>query len=163
MAAIDTFWLSCLNHFEKELSTQQFNTWIKPLQLNLSYIDNNKLILIAPNGFVLKWVKDNFLPRIEQMAKSHFAKTICFQLKLDEQAAERSETKKAVNKEGATVVSPVLTTTKPTTITTHDSSIEKTKSRLNPNFTFDTFVNGKANQLARAGAIQVAERPGIRF
>ena len=151
MATIDTFWLSCSKHFEKELSPQQFNTWIKPLEFSLSSA-RDELILVAPNRFVLQWVKDNFLPRIEQMAESHFSRNISFQLKLDEQATESTET--ATRKEGV-VASPVLTTTKPST--------EKNKSRLNPFFTFDTFVNGKANQLARAGAIQVAEKPGSAY
>ena len=75
MATTDTFWLSCITCFEKELSAQQFNTWIKPLQLRLS-ITNDELILIAPNHFVLQWVKDNFLPRIEQLAENHFSRTI---------------------------------------------------------------------------------------
>ena len=90
MATTDTFWLSCIQHFESELSAQQFNTWIKPLQLRLS-ITNDELILVAPNRFVLQWVKDNFLPRIEQIAKSHFSRTIGFQLKLDEKTEERQQ------------------------------------------------------------------------
>jgi len=158
MATIDTFWLSCIKHFEKELSAQQFNTWIKPLQFSLSSA-YDELILVAPNRFVLQWVKDNFLPRIEQMAESHFSRNIHFQLKLDEQATKSAET--AAQKEGV-VASPVLTTTKPSSVTRRPST-EKNKSRLNPFFTFNTFVNGKANQLARAGAIQVAERPGSAY
>ena len=158
MATIDTFWLSCIKHFEKELSAQQFNTWIKPLQFGLSNV-HNELILIAPNRFVLQWVKDNFLPRIEQMAENHFSRNISFQLKLDEQAKLATET---VSRKESMVASPVLTTTKPASVT-KKLSTEKNKSRLNPFFTFDTFVNGKANQLARAGAIQVAERPGSAY
>ena len=158
MATTDTFWLSCIQHFESELSTQQFNTWIKPLQLRLS-ITNDELILVAPNRFVLQWVKDNFLPRIEQIAKSHFSRTIGFQLKLDEKTAEPTET--AIQKE-AVVAAPALKTTKPSSFV-KKCSTEINKSRLNPFFTFKTFVNGKANQLARAGAIQVAERPGSAY
>ena len=158
MATTDTFWLSCIQHFESELSTQQFNTWIKPLQLRLS-ITNDELILVAPNRFVLQWVKDNFLPRIEQIAKSHFSRTIGFQLKLDEKIAEPTET--VIQKE-ALVAAPALKTTKSSSIVKKRST-EINKSRLNPFFTFKTFVNGKANQLARAGAIQVAERPGSAY
>ena len=158
MATTDTFWLSCIQHFENELSTQQFNTWIKPLQLRLS-ITNDELILVAPNRFVLQWVKDNFLPRIEQIAKSHFSRTISFQLKLDEETAEPIET--VIQKE-AVVATPALKTTKPSSVVKKRST-EINKSRLNPFFTFKTFVNGKANQLARAGAIQVAERPGSAY
>ena len=158
MATTDTFWLSCIQHFESELSAQQFNTWIKPLQLRLS-ITNDELILVAPNRFVLQWVKDNFLPSIEQIAKNHFSRTIGFELKIDEKAEQTTET--VVQKE-AVVATPVLKTTKPSPAARRPST-EINKSRLNPFFTFKTFVNGKANQLARAAAIQVAEKPGSAY
>ena len=74
---MDTFWLSCLGYFEKELSAQQFNTWIKPLYLDLSQ-DASEPVLVAPNRFVLQWVKDNFLARIEQMAEKYFSQTSAF-------------------------------------------------------------------------------------
>jgi chromosomal replication initiator protein len=158
MATTDTFWLSCIQHFESELSAQQFNTWIKPLQLRLS-ITNDELILVAPNRFVLQWVKDNFLARIEQIAKSHFSRTIGFQLELDEKAVASTET---VGQKEEMVATPVLKTTKSSSVARRLST-EINKSRLNPFFTFKNFVNGKANQLARAGAIQVAERPGSAY
>ena len=135
MATTDTFWLSCIQHFENELSAQQFNTWIKPLQLRLS-ITNDELILVAPNRFVLQWVKDNFLPRIEQIAKNHFSRTIDFQLKLDEKTAEPIE---AVIQKEAVVAVPDLKTTKPPSVVKKHSG-EINKSRLNPFFTFKTFV-----------------------
>ena len=62
---MENFWSSCLHRFEKELSTQQFSTWIKPL---LSEIDGNTLRVIAPNRFVMQWVKERFLKKIEQFA-----------------------------------------------------------------------------------------------
>ena len=65
MPAMDTFWLSCLERFEKELSAQQFNTWIKPLRLELSHsVHEPTLTLVAPNRFVLQWIRDKFLTRI---------------------------------------------------------------------------------------------------
>ena len=64
MPAIESFWLFCLAHFEKELSAQQFNTWIKPLRLD-NASSTFEPTLIAPNRFVMQWVKDNFLTRIE--------------------------------------------------------------------------------------------------
>ncbi|MDE2366585.1 MAG: chromosomal replication initiator protein DnaA, partial [Betaproteobacteria bacterium] len=81
MPAMETFWLSCLGYFEKELSAQQFNTWIKPLYLDPSR-DASEPILVAPNRFVLQWVKDNFLSSIELMAEKHFSRNVRFQLKL---------------------------------------------------------------------------------
>jgi chromosomal replication initiator protein len=158
MATMDTFWLSCLKHFERELSAQQFNTWIKPLQLSLSNTQN-ELILIAPNRFVLQWIKDNFLPRIKQMAKKHFPKDIHFEIKL----ADKVLDKVMATIEKDDVITPSsLGPIKPIPVSRHPAA-EKPASRLNPFFTFNTFVNGKANQLARAGAIQVAERPGVAY
>jgi len=158
MATIDNFWLLCLEYFKKELSPQQFNTWIKPLQFSLSSVQS-ELILVAPNRFVLQWVKDNFLTCIEQRAQNHFSRKILFQLKIDENTID---TTVALKKADKTVASPVLTPENSIPVSRRHST-EKNKSRLNPSFNFDTFVNGKANQLARAGAIQVAERPGVAY
>lgn len=158
MATMDTFWLSCLNHFKKELSAQQFNTWIKPLQFSLSKA-HNELILVAPNRFVLQWIKDNFLSRIEQMAEKYFSENIHLQLKLTNNVPEKTA---APTKEDDTITLPSSASIQPPPIS-RSPSIEKPRSRLNPSFTFDSFVNGKANQLARAAALQVAERPGVAY
>jgi len=158
MATMDTFWLSCLNHFKKELSAQQFNTWIKPLQFSLSRA-HNELILVAPNRFVLQWIKDNFLSRIEQMAEKYFSENIHLQLKLTNNVPEKTA---APTKEDDTITLPSSAPIQSAPIS-RSPSIEKPRSRLNPSFTFDSFVNGKANQLARAAALQVAERPGVAY
>jgi chromosomal replication initiator protein len=165
MPAVDTFWLSCLEHFEKELSAQQFNTWIKPLSLESSH-NAFEPVLVAPNRFVMQWVKDNFVSRIEQMAKEYFSCSVHFQLKLADQVSTKSAEPVA---KGALAVQSEA----PATFDTSAGAAQKTKdpkekheknpSRLNPAFTFNSFVTGKANQLARAGAIQVAERPGVAY
>jgi chromosomal replication initiator protein len=67
------FWDSCLNRFEKELPTQQFNTWIRPLRMDVSAVPSGELRLLAPNHFVLQWVKERFLNRIEVMGAEFFA------------------------------------------------------------------------------------------
>ncbi|SFP70602.1 chromosomal replication initiator protein DnaA [Nitrosomonas cryotolerans] len=152
MQAINTFWLSCLEHFKKELNAQQFNTWIKPLQLETSPNNHTEAVLIAPNRFVMQWVKDNFLSRIETMAQAHFSNDIRFQLRLADQIEIR---KKAIIQDDAT---PVIKISRPSKKKNPDYP-----NQLNPNFNFDNFVAGKANQLARAGAIQVAESPGIAY
>ena len=63
---MENFWSACLGRFEKELSAQQFNTWIKPLSHK---VEDNTLLLLAPNRFVQQWVKDRFLPKIHAFAK----------------------------------------------------------------------------------------------
>ncbi|HBV21592.1 MAG TPA: chromosomal replication initiator protein DnaA [Nitrosomonas sp.] len=151
MQAFNTFWLSCLEHFRNELNAQQFNTWIKPLELEGSDQDNEtEVILIAPNRFVLQWVQDNFIAHIKNMAEAHFAREIQFHLKIADKT-KIPDHAKTVKKVIACAPSQ------------QSKQNKKTSSQLNPNFTFDNFVMGKANQLARAGAIQVAESPGIAY
>jgi chromosomal replication initiator protein len=66
------FWESCLLRFEQELPAQQFNTWIKPLRLEGESVPLDGLRLIAPNSFILKWVRDRYLTRIEEYAGAAF-------------------------------------------------------------------------------------------
>lgn len=153
MQSLNTFWLSCLDHFRKELNAQQFNTWIKPLQIDSSLNSDSEVVLIAPNRFVSQWIKDNFITHIETMAQGYFAKRIQFHLKLAEPMEVRNTRSDPA---------PVRVQEEPVSSTLYPSA-KKNPSRLNPNFTFDNFVTGKANQLARAGAIQVAESPGIAY
>jgi chromosomal replication initiator protein len=149
------FWQSCLNQFEKELPAQQFNTWIRPLNLDQDATPSGELKLIAPNRFVLQWVKERFLSRIEAMGDAFFSTPIRVSLKL---AVDESRTKAAVvNPLPAQGKSPG-TAQKPTTQATPGG-----KSNLIREFTFDSFVAGKANQLARAAALQVAEHPGTSY
>jgi len=143
---MDPFWESCLGRFEGELPASQFNTWIKPLRFEAR---GETMHLLAPNRFVLQWIKDRFLPRIEVMASEYFERPIQFVISLDEKASAP-----------AMVEAPAANT-----------AAEPAKSnggrdenhRLNPGFSFATFVNGKANQLARAAALQVAEHPGMAY
>ncbi|MGN2390521.1 chromosomal replication initiator protein DnaA [Pelomicrobium sp. G1] len=135
---MDEFWAGCLKHFERELTPQQFKTWIKPLKYERQ---PRGIVLHAPNRFVLDWVRDRFLEAIEGMAKAHFAAAVPVTLELSGQGVE-----------GAGAASLPRARTR-----------VRDPSRLNPIFTFDTFVTGKANQLARAAAIQVAENPGTAY
>jgi chromosomal replication initiator protein len=132
------FWNHCVAYLEKELPSQQFNTWIKPLKTSFN---PNSLTLIAPNRFVLQWIKDRFLPAIEKMAREHPDGPVVITLALEDKASSPTPAPAA----------PVK------------SSPKRDHSRLNPAFTFDNFVTGRANQLARAAAVQVAERPGYAY
>ncbi|UJP04584.1 MAG: chromosomal replication initiator protein DnaA [Nitrosomonas sp.] len=158
MESLNTFWLSCLDHFRKELNAQQFNTWIRPLQIDPMLNNDDEVILIAPNRFVSQWVKDNFIVHIEQMAQSYFSRKIQFHLKLADQTTPQNNANNTTSVQAIeeSAPEPPVTKSKPV-------APKKNQSQLNPNFTFDNFVTGKANQLARAGAIQVAESPGIAY
>jgi chromosomal replication initiator protein len=78
-----SFWESCLQHFEQELPVQQFNTWIKPLRLEGEDSPLEGLRLIAPNGFIMKWIRDRYLTRIEDYGRSYFAQPVSIALVID--------------------------------------------------------------------------------
>ena len=145
---MEDFWLSCLGRFEKELSAQQYNTWIKPLKC--VPVDHG-LRLLAPNRFVLQWVKDRFLVKIEHLAQEFFKQPVAVELTLME-SSSNSTAKTELPALAAIPVSKIK----------HPKPAEN-PSGLNPSFNFDSFVTGKANQLARAAAIQVAENPGMAY
>jgi len=131
------FWPSCLEVFQRELTPQQFNTWIRPLRLEHA---GDNLVVIAPNRFVLQWVKERFAARIEELATVALGRAPRMALVVaDEQ--ERPLTAPA-----AAVPAPA-------------GGRRSEQASLNPGFTFASFVAGKANQLARAAGLQVAEHP----
>lgn len=158
MQKIKTFWHACLEHFKQELNGQQFNTWIKPLKLESSPDEDNTLLLTAPNRFVLQWIKDNFIMHIEEMAQNHFPEPVHIKLAIYDAQESGPVANTAVPTKKSEAAKEAVTS-KLRAVTSKKSN----PSQLNPNFTFDAFVTGKANQLARAGAIQVAERPGIAY
>jgi chromosomal replication initiator protein len=140
---MQNLWDACLRRLEQELPAQQFNTWIRPLAPETSAEDT--LILAAPNRFVLELVRERFASRIERLA------------------AEASGRECGVKLILAKGVDPSIriTPSAPRAVVEAPSMFER--ARLNRAFTFDTFVTGKANQLGRAAAIQVAENPGISY
>lgn len=162
MRTAETFWSSCFGYFSKELSSQQFNTWIKPLRLDLSNSTPDQIVITAPNRFVQQWVKENFLSTIQNLAETHFSKVVKFQLNLADPQNTKNE---EVTKENETneMLPPIVKKQKSESVLKEKGLGQQNTSRLNPTFTFDSFVTGKANQLARAAAIQVAEFPGTAY
>ena len=138
--SIPSFWPSCLESFQRELTPQQFNTWIRPLKLELA---GDGLRLVAPNRFVLQWVKERFAARIEELATV----AIGHPLRLAFVVGDSMDR----------VQAPAPSTAVPAPAPATSRRSEATS--LNPSFSFDTFVAGKANQLARAAGLQVGEHP----
>ena len=140
-------WNLCLGRLEDDLSPQQFNTWIRPLQ---AIEEGKDLKLLAPNQFVRDFIVKEMFDEVQKMANSF--STMPLDLKVE-----------------------VGTGTSPSVSGSNDSSkgrggIDKVgfsplrfEGRLNPAFTFDTHIGGKSNQLARAAARQVGENPGRAY
>jgi chromosomal replication initiator protein len=145
---MQNLWDACLRRLEQELPAQQFNTWIRPLAPEAG-TGNDTLVLAAPNRFVLELVRERFAARIERLVTEASGRELGLRLVL----ARSSEA--AV---GTSARAP-----QPQPRAAHEAPPVPERGRLNRGFTFDSFVTGKANQLARAAAIQVSENPGISY
>ena len=138
-----TLWQQCLVRLENELPEQQFNTWIRPLHAVESGED---LQLLAPNQFVLDWVRKHHFKTISQ-ALHDLGPGADTQLKLDIGSSKK-------------VALPASPPAAGQPDNVAKVAQHAHKSNLNPDFTFDSFVSGKSNQLARAASMQVGENPG---
>ncbi len=153
------FWESCLLRFEQELPEQQFNTWIKPLRLEGEKVALEEgLRLIAPNGFILKWVRDRYLSRIEEYSHSFFSAPVVISLVIGAHKTAPIRSESVAEKTGESSAKAASSTEKP-----RSKNGNYEKSRLFQSFTFDNLIVGKANDLARAAAIQVANNPGVAY
>ncbi|MEW9581267.1 chromosomal replication initiator protein DnaA [Paraburkholderia sp. DGU8] len=223
---MNDFWQHCSALLERELTPQQYVTWIKPLAPVAFDAAANTLSIAAPNRFKLDWVKSQFAGRIADMAREFWHAPIDVQFVLDPKAGLRapvaaspaparpaSAAPMGTHPGGGTAVGAAVgavqaahmaranqamaaqnaharaaaddaadldlpsldaheaaaarRTWRPGQSAGSNSSGENDsmyeRSKLNPVLTFENFVTGKANQLARAAAIQVADNPGISY
>ncbi|MCG8671572.1 MAG: chromosomal replication initiator protein DnaA [Pseudomonadales bacterium] len=190
----NALWYRCLDRLQEELPSQQFNMWIRPLQVEE---EGDSLRLLAPNRFVLDWVNEKFLsritelldelcdqdhgPRVELAIGSRRVARKPSQKKPTESPASlstggasgspRVDTSQGRSGRSVTVVDQDTrrpSIQEPKTTATKEREVDvggsiKHKTNLNQTFTFDSFVEGKSNQLARAAATQVAENPGQAY
>lgn len=159
---MENFWLACSAQLEQELTPQQFNAWIKPL--SIIDFDEGKLRIAAPNRFKLDWVKTQFAGRITELAAQHWNDQIDVQFILDPRLAKSAATKTTPINPSVTVDTNVgnIGDTQINKAPSQETP-KRDQSRINNVLTFDSFVTGKANQLARAAAIQVANNPGVSY
>jgi chromosomal replication initiator protein len=148
-------WQKCVHFLQDELPSQQFNTWIRPLQASG---DNGRLRLLAPNRFVKDWVNDKFMGRIQELI-AELSRGQLVDVVLDIGTRVSTPLLRAaspVREKPRAATNPRLSGTRQVEV---EGSI-KHQSNLIENYTFANFVEGKSNQLARAAAMQVAENPG---
>nr|WP_297457704.1 chromosomal replication initiator protein DnaA [uncultured Halomonas sp.] len=178
-------WQQCLNYLQDELNSQQFNTWIRPLQAEEGGVD--ELSLLAPNRFVRDWVSDKYLKRINELLRELApAKPPKVSLAVGSRRVAPSPSPRELGNpvsagrpspKAPSIHTPARSddadereidqlrekSTRRSGSGDRQVQVEgsiKHQSSLNPNFTFDTFVEGKSNQLARAASRQVSENPG---
>ncbi|GLK95153.1 chromosomal replication initiator protein DnaA [Achromobacter xylosoxidans] len=181
------FWQTCVSRLEQELPPQQISAWIRPL-VPLAYDETQAVLRVAaPNRFKLDWVRKNFSHQIEALAAEWFERPVQVLFELPTQGAAprmpvapvraapavpthpsaASPSGGAPPPAPAAVSAPPVaapaTTAAAQAVNADAASIVYERSRLNTDLTFENFVTGKANQLARAAALQVAENPGTSY
>jgi chromosomal replication initiator protein len=151
---MDEFWKSCLSQLEQELPPQQLNAWIRPIAPLSFDAQLGLLRLTLPNRFKLDWVKRNFETRLQQLATDWYKSPVEISLELIPGSRPLPATPNAALDEPGAMSQP---------ITVAPAAGSDNRSRLNGHLTFENFVTGKANQLARAAAQQVAQNPGTSY
>ena len=145
-------WQRCLSVLQEELPAQQFSMWIRPLQC---VVENNIMTLYAPNRFVLDWVRDKYVNRINELVSLH-----------DEVNPPLLRFDVGSKPLDNTATQPVSSSPLPYSNNTQTDVLETNlpkKANVREKYTFDNFVEGKSNQLARAAASQVSENPGTAY
>jgi chromosomal replication initiator protein len=136
-----TLWSGCLRQLQSDLTEQDFNTWIRPLQ---AIQNDGTLYLLAPNRFVVEWVSTQCLRRIRDL------------IHRDGDPADLNVVLQVGSREA-------IPTAQPAAKAPAAQPVARLGRQLNPTYTFERFVEGKSNQLARAAAIQVARNPGTSY
>ena len=140
-----SIWRACVDRLEQRLTQQQFSTWIRPLQ---SREDRETLSLFAPNRFVLDWVRNHYLGLIEDLV-ADVAGQRAPRVRLEIGSSDPVEPRR-----------PAVRAEAPGSRTARQPG-ERSRSNINPDFTFDSFVEGKSNQIARAAGMQIGRNPGV--
>ncbi|MCB1953192.1 chromosomal replication initiator protein DnaA [Denitromonas sp.] len=175
------FWTFCLTRLQGELPPQQFTTWIKALRADEGAGTDTAapaVHLVAPNRFVLQWVRERYVRRIGELGEEFFGAPteVALTLPVNGEAPRRpvsasavkaSPTPAPVSSTAAVAASAASAAEAPKVESSRRAPTAATsaydKSRLNADFTFDTLVTGRANDLARAAAMQVADNPGVSY
>lgn len=137
-------WRRCLERLEGDLSAEDLHTWLMPLQAR---DDADGLQLFAPNAYTLETVRERYLSRIEAVALLLNGKAVAVRLDVGSNSSRPAPAPKQV-------APPSRPNAEPTPRFAHN---------LDPHYTFETFVEGKSNQLGKAAAMQVATNPGRAY
>ena len=154
------FWQTCIQRLEQDLPPQQISAWIRPL-VPLAFDETQALLRVsAPNRFKLDWVRKNFSGQIQDLATEWYGRPVEVEFELASKGPAASTP--APRPVDRAVAAPASIPAPPPVAAAVAQAVHD-QSRLNVELTFDNFVTGKANQLARAAALQVAENPGVSY
>ena len=145
-----TFWDNCLEYFQTVLTAQQYKTWILPLE---GSINDNNVVIHAPNRFLLVWARDSYSKDFKRIAKDTSGHSLPIEFSL----------KPSILKDDVPSILPIPPEKPKTTEKTTKHKKKSRSPQLNGNYNFDSFVTGRGNQLARAAALQVCDNPANAY
>jgi chromosomal replication initiator protein len=131
------YWQTCLKHLERELPAEDFNTWIRPLQIRSG---KGRTVLMAPNEYVRDYISLHHLERVRDI--------------FEHLGAARDTVIVDVSRHNNNIASPAASASKP---------LDHRATGLDKRYRFKNFVQGKSNELAYAAAQQVAKKPGAAY
>ena len=144
--SLSALWSQVMAALEHELPEAQFNTWVRPLQ---AIETDGSLRLFAPNRFVVDWIGTNLATKIAFLLTQFAGRELPFSLEVGSRAPS--------------VAPPPVMAPEPSARSRSPAALLLVGARLNPESTFEAFVEGKSNHFAKAAAIQVAENPGKAY
>ena len=153
------FWEKCLLGIKKIYTIQQFKTWVDPISIKDLQISETsiKITLLAPNKYKQQWALNHLSPTLKNWISTTYSKAVLLTIEVKANPIELDSSKETRDLQLQTEEN----------LTNNKNKIQKTEPtnriqnpHLNPDWTFDNFVLGKANQLARAAAQQICDNPG---
>ena len=179
-------WHECLLILQREMTSQQYNTWIRPLKV---LADEQDICLLAPNKFISDWIKDKYLQRIEDIIceiadeskeppmiylASASPRLMSYKIHkniTDNHTKKQETTIKEVKKDSKVIKVERFTEQQTTSVaekissskTVQSNKTVKVKNTLNDKFTFDNFIKGESNKVALSSALKVADSPGVAY
>jgi chromosomal replication initiator protein len=156
-------WHGCLEQLAQELPEQQFNTWIRPLSVELKE-DASKLVVFVGNRFKMDWVRAQYLQRISQLVEKLYGQPLSIDLTLTPRVSQTASTgifpSHTLSPGAHVVLSNTQVGGDAVPFRADDKASQASKNRLNVSLTFQSLIEGTANRMARAAAMHVASSPG---
>lgn len=157
-----TVWNDCLEVIREQVEVENFDTWFKPI-VPLR-VDGDVLTIQVPSQFFYEWLEENYVPVLRKAIHTVLGPTGRLEYSVIVDSGNQTHPPVSVNYPNGlrrSAVNNVSSTDDYTPFTYKALNPQKINSRLNPNYTFDNFVEGDCNRLARSAGVAVAKKPGV--
>ncbi len=161
-----TAWNDCLEIIRREIDEQNFNTWFKPIQPLRS--EGSVLTIQVPSQFFYEWLEEHYVPVLRKAIHEVLGPNGRLEYSVIVDSGNQRNPPLLVNYPNGTgmkrnhaqqVSHGSLEDYSPFSFKALNP--QTVNSRLNAMYTFDNFVEGDCNRLARSAGLAVAKKPGV--